>query len=47
MKLTDNATQIELLQHRISIFRSRGEGERLNLIRKLQRQIRRLEKEDK
>ena len=47
MKITDNTTQIELLQHRISILKTRGESDRMGLIHKLQRQIRALKKEDK
>ena len=47
MKLIDNATQIELLQHRISILKTRGESDRMGLIHKLQRQIRALKKEER
>lgn len=46
MKLTDNATQIQLLQHRISILKTRGESERKGLINKMMRQIRALQEEE-
>lgn len=46
MKLVDNATQIKMLQTRIALMCTRGERERMGIINKMKRQIRKLEQEE-
>ena len=45
MKLTNKEMMIKMLEHRIAIFKTRGEQERIGLINKCKRQIRRLQSE--
>jgi hypothetical protein len=45
MKLVDTQTQIKMLENRIALMKTRGEQERVGLIAKCRRQIRKLQQE--
>jgi hypothetical protein len=45
MKLVDTRTQIKMLENRIALMKTRGEQERVGIIAKARRQIRKLKQE--
>ena len=45
MKLTDKEIQIQMLEHRIALMKTRGEQERAGIIAKAKRKIRQLQRE--
>ena len=46
MKLNNKEIQIQMLEQRVAIMKTRGEQERAGIIAKAKRQIRRLQRED-
>lgn len=46
MKLTNKEIQIQMLEQRVAIMKTRGEQERAGIIAKAKRQIRKLQSED-
>lgn len=46
MKLNDKEVQIQMLEHRIAIMKTRGEIERKGIIAKAVRQIRKLREQE-
>ena len=46
MKLTNKEIQIQMLEQRVAIMKTRGEQERAGIIAKAKRQIRKLQQED-
>ena len=45
MRLIDNDTKIKMLEQRIAMMKTRGEQERVGLIAKAKRRIRKLQQE--
>lgn len=45
MKLTNKEIQIQMLEQRVAIMKTRGEQERAGIIAKAKRQIRKLQQE--
>ena len=45
MRLTDKNVEIKMLEQRIAMMKTRGEQERVGLIAKAKRQIRKLQQE--
>lgn len=45
MKLTNKEIQIQMLEQRVTIMKTRGEQERAGIIAKAKRQIRKLQQE--
>lgn len=46
MKLNNKEIQIQMLEQRVAIMKTRGEQERAGIIAKAKRQIRKLRRED-
>lgn len=46
MKLNNKEAQIQMLEHRIAIMKTRGETERKGIIAKAERQIRKLREQE-